>query len=61
MKIQWIGHACFQIETESYTIITDPIDEQVGYPCIPKQADIVTVSHEHFDHNAVHVLPINQL
>lgn len=55
MKIQWIGHACFQIETESYTIITDPIDEQMGYPCIPEQADIVTVSHEHFDHNALHV------
>lgn len=55
MKIQWIGHACFRIETEAGCLVTDPIDKEVGYPCIPRQADVVTVSHEHWDHNAVHV------
>ncbi len=31
-------------------ILTDPFNEKVGYPVPSVQADIVTTSHEHFDH-----------
>ncbi len=58
MQIQWLGHACFVIQlARGKTILTDPFDEKVGYPVPGIQADIVTVSHQHFDHNAVHVVP----
>lgn len=54
MKICYYGHSCFQFTTKTGgRILTDPY-QRVGYE-LPKrlQADIVTVSHEHFDHNYV--------
>ncbi len=54
MKIEYLGHSCFRIQTEQgVTIVTDPYTK-VGYE-LPKglQADIVSVSHGHFDHNYV--------
>ncbi len=53
MKIKWIGHSCFLIEDDGVRIITDPYNEQIPYRPPDYLADIVTVSHEHFDHNAV--------
>ncbi|MDD2619220.1 MAG: MBL fold metallo-hydrolase [Syntrophomonadaceae bacterium] len=61
MKIRWLGHASFLIETEEKRIITDPFDEKSGYPVFPQEVDIATVSHEHWDHNAVHVLKGNPM
>ncbi len=51
MKIRYLGHSCFEITAGSgVKIITDPY-QGVGYE-LPQglQADIVTVSHGHFDH-----------
>ena len=57
MKIRWYGHACFLITTISgLRILTDPFDETVGYNLPGISPDIVTVSHDHFDHNAVDLL-----
>jgi L-ascorbate metabolism protein UlaG (beta-lactamase superfamily) len=54
VKIRWLGHACFLITSARGTrILTDPFDETVGYVVPAVEADFVTVSHEHFDHNAV--------
>ena len=54
MKIKWLGHSCFLIESErGIKIITDPFDETLGYKLPRIKANIVTVSHEHFDHNYV--------
>ena len=54
MKIRWFGHACFLFESEDGTrIITDPFDGSVGYKVPTIEADIVTVSHDHYDHNYV--------
>ena len=54
MRIEWLGHACFLIKTsQGVRIITDPYDPSVGYPLIKDEADIVLVSHDHFDHNYV--------
>ena len=52
MKIRYLGHSCFQLINDAGTVlITDPY-QGVGYE-MPKKtsADIVTVSHDHFDHN----------
>jgi len=54
MKITWIGHACFLIEGQDMTVMTDPYDEHIPYKAPSFAADVVMVSHEHSDHNAVH-------
>lgn len=54
MKVKWLGHASFLITSEEGTrIITDPYATGMGisYGDINEAADIVTVSHEHGDHN----------
>ncbi len=54
MRIEWLGHACFFIETKNKVkIIIDPYDPSLGYAPITEEADIVLVSHDHFDHNYV--------
>lgn len=59
MKITWLGHASFLIETAGgVRVITDPFEAgsyggAVGYAPIEERADLVTVSHEHPDHNFV--------
>jgi len=54
MKIKWLGHSSFLIESErGIKIITDPFDETLGYKLLRIKVNIVTVSHEHFDHNYV--------
>ena len=56
MKVKWLGHAAFLITSESgVRIITDPYtsNEQLKYGEIKENADIVTVSHGHGDHNNV--------
>ena len=56
MKIKWLGHASFLITSDSGTrIITDPYTtmQDLAYGEIKESADIVTVSHDHGDHNNV--------
>ena len=56
MKVKWLGHACFMIISETGTkIITDPYTTGGGltYGEIKESADIVTVSHDHTDHNNI--------
>ena len=58
MKIKWWGHATFTITTLQGTkIVTDPYNEDLPYKIVKDKADIVTVSHDHFDHNAVDLVP----
>ena len=56
MKVKWLGHATFVITLDTGTkIITDPYTpaEKLNYGEIKESADIVTVSHDHFDHSNV--------
>jgi L-ascorbate metabolism protein UlaG (beta-lactamase superfamily) len=54
MKIKWLGHSCFKITSSSgIRILTDPFDDNVGYKIPSVEADIVTTSHSHYDHNFV--------
>lgn len=54
VKITYFGHACFLLESrEGKRILIDPFNDQVGYPVPRVAADLVLVSHEHFDHNYV--------
>jgi len=52
MEIKWLGHACFLLTSPGGTrVVTDPPSEEVGYHLRPVPADLVTISHEHYDHN----------
>ncbi len=52
MKIQWLGHSCFLLTAQDGTrVLTDPFNPEIGYPAPAVQADIVTTSHQHDDHN----------
>ncbi|GAB4311904.1 MBL fold metallo-hydrolase [Pseudothermotoga elfii] len=52
MRITWFGHACFLIDTGKTLILTDPFDSSVGYRVPDVTVDLITESHQHFDHNA---------
>jgi len=51
LTFEWYGQACFKIQNSS-TVVTDPHDgKAVGLKPPPGDtADIITISHEHFDH-----------
>ena len=53
MIINWYGHSCFKITNQGgrLIIITDPFDKKIGLNPPRCSADIVTVSHQHNDHN----------
>ncbi|MBE0433227.1 MBL fold metallo-hydrolase [candidate division WOR-3 bacterium] len=61
MKIIFLGHASFLIVSEKGTrIITDPykpgcFEGGIKYAPITEPADVVTISHEHDDHNCTAV------
>ena len=52
-KLTWLGQACFVLETAAGTrVVMDPFSKGLGYE-LPAglRADLVTISHEHPDHN----------
>lgn len=53
MKITWIGHSCFAIEKDGYTLVIDPYKDGSVPGLLPvrETADRVLCSHEHGDHN----------
>jgi L-ascorbate metabolism protein UlaG (beta-lactamase superfamily) len=54
MKIEWKGHSSFLFTTlGGIEILTDPFNEDVGYPLPKVEPDYVTISHQHYDHNFI--------
>ena len=54
MEIKYLGHSSFLIKTKTTKVVTDPFDpEMVGLKFPKTEADIITVSHQHSDHNQV--------
>lgn len=52
MKITYLGHASFKIETNDKVIVIDPYDpDTLGLPWKETEADIVLITHDHEDHN----------
>jgi L-ascorbate metabolism protein UlaG (beta-lactamase superfamily) len=47
--ISYLEHDCFRLEAGGRTLYTDPF--RIGGQ--PKKADVVTISHDHFDHLSV--------
>ncbi len=55
MIITHIGHSCFKIQDkigeENVVLVTDPYGTVTGLKMPNLEADILTISHEHEDHN----------
>lgn len=55
MEITFLGHSSFRIKGKTATVVTDPFDSTMVGLKYPRHvtSDIVSVSHDHADHNAV--------
>lgn len=56
MKLTWLGHSCFLVEQDGYTILLDPYTGVEGYPALSERrltVDKILCSHGHQDHSAV--------
>jgi L-ascorbate metabolism protein UlaG (beta-lactamase superfamily) len=56
MHITWHGQSFFQIQTsqnkgEQVSLLIDPFDEGIGLRSPSMGADILLISHDHYDHN----------
>jgi len=52
MQLKYLGHSSFLIKTKEAKVVTDPFDPKAVGMKFPKQeADVVTFSHQHPDHN----------
>lgn len=57
IELGWYGHSTFTIKSpEGLLILTDPCGPDTGYTPPPLDIDLVTVSHNHFDHNQVRLV-----
>lgn len=60
MIITWLGHSSFKLQdkigVDGVTVVTDPYDKEIGLKMPSLEADIVTISHDHHDHNNVEAL-----
>lgn len=59
MKIKWLGHSAFVLTSDAGTrVLTDPYKSaMVGYGPIKEEVEVVTISHDHDDHNCLDGLP----
>ncbi len=52
MRLEYWGHSCFRIVSNKGTIVTTDPYTKVGYELAEDlMADIILISHNHFDHN----------
>ena len=51
MQISWLGQSCFKIQSKDVTLVADPYEDKIGLKLPRLQANIVTISHNHYDHN----------
>src|SRR4030067_3767008 len=52
MDITYLGHASFKLKGKTAVLVTDPYAGFIGLKFPKTNADIVSISHSHADHNA---------
>ena len=51
MKIRYIGHSCFAVETNAGNrLVIDPYDPSIGLTPVNETADVLLITHDHPDH-----------
>ncbi len=61
MDIKYFGVSSFLIKAKDAKLVTDPFDPYIGYKIPKTDANIVTVSHNHKDHNNTPAIEGNPL
>jgi len=56
LDVTWLGHGCFRLRGRSAAVVTDPYPPAIGLKLSRLEADLVTVSHEHENHNYTQVV-----
>jgi len=66
MRIEWYGQSAFALRSAQATVFVDPFGDVAAFsrrgmrfdypPIAGVEADLVLVTHEHFDHNAPEVI-----
>jgi len=60
MIITWLGQSAFKLQdkigSDGVTVVTDPYGKETGLKMPSFEADIITVSHDHTDHNNIDAL-----
>lgn len=57
MDIFYLGHSSFKLKGKNATVVTDPFDsDMVGLKFPKTEADIVSISHNHDDHNKAELI-----
>lgn len=51
MIITYHGHSSFKLRGKIGTVITDPFSSEIGFEFPNVSGDVVTISHDHEDHN----------
>lgn len=51
--VEWLGHSCFLVTGTQARVVVDPFETgpHFTYPPVTALADLVLITHEHFDHN----------
>lgn len=59
VTLEWYGHSCFLLTLENGAkILTDPYDTtRIPYQLPEESVDLIFSTHDHFDHNAVDLVP----
>lgn len=57
MRVRWHGHSCFEFSDSDLTLVVDPHDgRSIGIKPPAASADIVLMTHNHYDHNATRAI-----
>ncbi len=57
MVITWYGQSCFKVQSGELVLALDPFNKELGLTPPRFRADIVVVTHEHWDHNNADSIP----
>lgn len=60
MTITYLGHSCFRLEQDGFSLLIDPYCQVPGLPDIAGEADAVYCSHQHYDHNFTQQLRLTE-
>ncbi len=52
MEITYYGHSCFKLKGQRGVVVTDPYSSKIGLTLPKLSSDIITLSHDHYDHAA---------
>lgn len=62
MIVRWHGHSCFEFRDSDLTVVVDPHDgRSIGIKAPTASADVVLMTHNHYDHNASRMIKGNHV